>query len=86
MVAKVGEMQDKIQKKLKAGYQKLAGFETSTKGYEWFGSAPGHEALTSYGISQFSEMKALNLSFVDDQMISRSAQWLMSRRKNDSSG
>lgn len=42
-----------IEEKLKRGYEKLIGFETSTKGYEWFGKAPGHEALTAYGLAQF---------------------------------
>jgi hypothetical protein len=43
-------MEAEIRKNLEAGYKKLIGFETSQKGYEWFGDAPGHEALTSYGL------------------------------------
>ena len=40
-----------IMEKLKGGYEKLIGFETSSKGYEWFGKAPGHEALSAYGLA-----------------------------------
>lgn len=35
---------------LEEGYKRLLNFETSSKGYEWFGMAPGHEALTAYGL------------------------------------
>lgn len=44
-------MEKKILENLKLGYKKLISFETGTKGYEWFGKAPGHEALTSYGLA-----------------------------------
>lgn len=47
------EMEKSIKSKLEEGYKKLIGYETSSRGYEWFGSAPGHEALTAYGLSQF---------------------------------
>ncbi len=41
---------------LEEGYRRLLNFETSSKGYEWFGMAPGHEALTAYGLMQFHDM------------------------------
>jgi uncharacterized protein YfaS (alpha-2-macroglobulin family) len=81
----VDDMIADIKEKLEAGYKKLISFETSSKGYEWFGAAPGHEALTGYGIKQFSEMKDV-VSFVDDSTIKRNSDWLMSRRKGDGSG
>ncbi len=68
----------KAQEKLDAGYQRLIGFETEQKGYEWFGSTPPHEALTAYGLLQFNEMK--QVMDVDQKMIDRTAEWLMSRR------
>lgn len=74
-----------IEKNLKLGYDKLIGFETSQKGYEWFGTAPGHEALTSYGLKQFQEMSQV-VTFVDTSIISRNSEWLLNRRKNDGSG
>ena len=50
-MAKIDKMEEEIKANLKEGYTKLIGFETSTKGYEWFGTSPGHEALTGYGLS-----------------------------------
>ncbi|HXA00998.1 MAG TPA: MG2 domain-containing protein [Cytophagaceae bacterium] len=64
---------------LEKGYQRLSTFETKDKGYEWFGSAPGHEALTAYGLMQFSDMKRVG-GDVDQGMMDRTAKWLMSRR------
>lgn len=78
-------MEKKILKWLKEGYEKLISFETSSKGYEWFGESPGHEALTSYGLSQFNEMKEV-AGFVNDDAINRNTAWLMTRRKSDGSG
>eukprot|EP00356_Strombidium_inclinatum_P015526 CAMPEP_0170494050 /NCGR_PEP_ID=MMETSP0208-20121228/14413_1 /TAXON_ID=197538 /ORGANISM="Strombidium inclinatum, Strain S3" /LENGTH=44 /DNA_ID= /DNA_START= /DNA_END= /DNA_ORIENTATION= len=43
-------MTTEIKEKLDRGYKKLATFETVEKGYEWFGKAPGHEALSAYGL------------------------------------
>lgn len=67
---------------LEDGYRKLVGFETSERGYEWFGAAPGHEALTAYGLMEFTEMA--ELMPVDPEMLSRTREWLLARR--DGSG
>lgn len=69
----------KAKELLRDGYEKLVTFETNQKGYEWFGSAPGHEALTAYGLMQFNEYKKL-YSGVDETMINRTADWLLNRR------
>ncbi|MFN3166708.1 MAG: MG2 domain-containing protein [Phycisphaeraceae bacterium] len=68
----------KSREKLDAGYKRLISFETEKNGYEWFGSTPPHEALTAYGLLQFNEMK--QVMDVDQAMIDRTADWLMSRR------
>ena len=73
----------KAQEKLDKGYQRLIGFETEQDGYEWFGSTPPHEALTAYGLLQFNEMK--QVMDVDQKMIDRTADWLMSRRDGEGS-
>lgn len=57
-----------IMEKLKDGYDRLIGFETSSLGYEWFGEAPGHEALSAYGIAQFNDMNKV-VKFVDNQLL-----------------
>lgn len=67
---------------LKSGYKRLTTFETPEKGYEWFGGAPGHEALSAYGLMQFNEMKEVYPG-VDQEMIDRTAAWLMSRKDNN---
>ncbi len=69
----------KAENLLKRGYNRLIGFETPKKGYEWFGSAPGHEALTAYGLMQFVDMKSV-CNYVDEKMIDRTSEWLLSTR------
>jgi hypothetical protein len=64
---------------LNRGYKRLTTFEAPDKGYEWFGANPGHEGLTAYGIMEFTDMKKAG-GEVDQTMIDRSANWLMSHR------
>ncbi|MEI6817232.1 MAG: MG2 domain-containing protein, partial [Bacteroidota bacterium] len=66
-------------KLIDVGYKKLTSFETKEKGYEWFGGSPAHEALTAYGLMQFNDMKAV-YNNVDQKMIDRTAEWLITRR------
>ena len=64
---------------LDKGYKRLETFECSDNGYEWFGSNPPHEALSAYGLMQFSDYKKV-YDGVDNKMVDRTANWLMSRR------
>lgn len=64
---------------LDRGYKRLTTFETSQKGYEWFGQAPAHEGLTAYGIMEFVDMKKAG-GDVDQKMIDRTAEWLLSHK------
>lgn len=76
-----GVSPDKIKKSaelLEEGYKKLIGFESKNFGYEWFGGDPGHEALTAYGLMQFTEMS--RIMNVDQKMIDRTRDWLLARR------
>ena len=70
---------------MRDGYEKLVGFETETGGYEWFGKAPGHEALSAYGIAQFRDMQEV-VGFVDREAVERNLDWLESRRSKNGSG
>lgn len=63
---------------LDVSYKKLTGFESRTRGYEWFGADPGHEALTAYGLMQFTDMSQVRA--VDKEMLDRTRAWLLSRR------
>lgn len=64
---------------LDKGYNRLTTYETPKKGYEWFGGAPGHESLTAYGLMQFNDMVGV-YDGVNQEMINRTADWLMSRK------
>src|SRR5262249_28658209 len=73
---------EKARDLLEVSYKKLTGFESRTQGYEWFGGDPGHEALTAYGLMQFTDMSRVRA--VDKEMLDRTRAWLLSRR--DSKG
>ena len=70
---------ERASRLLERGYQRLVGFESKNRGYEWFGRSPAHEALTAYGLLEFADMKQV-FSAVDDNMIRRTAAWLKRRR------
>tara|TARA_R110002074_G_scaffold182410_3_gene347273 strand:- start:3231 stop:8240 length:5010 start_codon:yes stop_codon:yes gene_type:complete len=68
----------KARTMMASGYDRLVGYETSEDGYEWFGGAPAHEALTAYGLVQFVDMA--QVFDVDASMLERTRQYLMGRR------
>ncbi|MEO1483106.1 MAG: MG2 domain-containing protein [Myxococcota bacterium] len=74
-VAVMARASDLIEK----GYKRLVSFETEQKGYEWFGSTPAHEALTAYGVLEFTDMKRV-YGGVDDAMLTRTINYLEKRR------
>jgi hypothetical protein len=73
------ELVKRAQALLDAGLKRLTTFECKEKGYEWFGGDPGHEALTAYGLMEFTEMSTVTNN-VDPSMLVRTRAWLMSRR------
>ncbi|MEM7105001.1 MAG: MG2 domain-containing protein [Bacteroidota bacterium] len=64
---------------IKRGYKKLVSFESPSHGFEWFGGDPAHEGLTAYGLMEFLDMQKV-WSGVDQDMIDRTIEWLLSRR------
>jgi uncharacterized protein YfaS (alpha-2-macroglobulin family) len=68
---------------LERGYKRLVSFETTSKGYDWFGQAPAHEALSAYGLLEFIDMAQVYKG-VDQEMVQRTRAWLRSQR--DGSG
>ncbi len=82
-----GKANPEIEKKamgyLKRGYERLIGFETSENGFEWFGKTPAHEALTAYGLLEFTDMK--DFINVDEQMLARTKNFLLKRRDGQGS-
>jgi uncharacterized protein YfaS (alpha-2-macroglobulin family) len=63
---------------LERGYKRLSGFECKENGYEWFGADPAHEALTAYGLLEFTDMA--NVWDVDKKMLKRTREWLLGTR------
>ncbi len=66
---------------LQRGLARLVSFECKERGYEWFGGDPGHEALTAYGLLEFTDMA--EVMPVDRAMIERTRAWLLSRRDGE---
>ncbi|QSQ12611.1 alpha-2-macroglobulin family protein [Myxococcus landrumensis] len=66
------------REKLDRGHDRLVSFETKERGYEWFGEAPGHEALTAFGLLHFTDMKQVRP--VNAGMMERTRGWLMGQR------
>ena len=77
-----GKVNREIEKKalgyIERGYARLIGYETSQNGFEWFGNTPPHEALTAYGLLEFTDMK--DFVKVDERMLKRTKEFLLSRR------
>ncbi len=69
---------EKSGEKLEAGYNRLIGFECKGGGYEWFGNDPGHDALTAYGLLEFTDMAQVR--HVDPEMLARTRKWLLDQR------
>ncbi|NMO15900.1 MG2 domain-containing protein [Pyxidicoccus fallax] len=72
--ALVADARDKLER----GYRRLVGYETSEKGFEWFGENPGHEALTAFGLLHFMDMRQVR--DVDAAMLERTRAWLLQQR------
>ncbi len=72
------ELMTRASDLLDRGYKRLVGYECPEKGYEWFGGDPGHEALTAYGVMEFTDMAKVYP--VDAGMLERTRAWLLSRR------
>lgn len=75
------EIEKKALEYIRQGYKKLIGFETSKNGFEWFGNTPPHEALTAYGLLEFTDMK--EFIDVDEKMLERTKKFLLNRRDKE---
>lgn len=70
---------DRSRTLLDDGYRRLIGFECkTTKGYEWFGADPGHDALSAYGLLEFTDMALVRQ--VDAKMLADTREFLMKAR------
>jgi uncharacterized protein YfaS (alpha-2-macroglobulin family) len=70
---------DRSRTQLDAGYAKLIGFECkTTKGFEWFGADPGHDALSAYGLLEFTDMAIVR--DVDKSLLARTREFVLNSR------
>ncbi len=63
---------------LNRGYDRLRGFECKSGGFEWFGADPGHDALSAYGLMEFTDMSGVRA--VDSALLERTRGWLLAQR------
>lgn len=68
---------------ISAGYQRLLSYEVDGGGFEWFGNAPAHNVLTTYGLMEFSDMSSV--WYVDPAVIHRTQEWLVADQEPDGS-
>lgn len=64
---------------LRQGYERLTGYQVSAGGFETFGRGPGKEALSAYGLLQFTRMRKV-FPDVDPAMVERDAAFLLAAR------
>lgn len=77
------EVQMKAEQYINLGYQRLTTFEVPGGGFSLFGNNPPDRMLTAYGLMEFTDMARVHP--VDEAMIDRAAEWLLSQQKNDGS-
>ena len=83
------EVQMKAEQYINVGYQRLLSFEVKGEGrlpgggFSWFGEAPAHKVLTSYGLLEFRDMSRVHE--VDENVITRTQNWLVGLQEKDGS-
>jgi len=63
---------------LEVGYNKLIGYQVDAGGFETWGTGPGKEALSAFGLLQFADMREVYP--VADEILARDTDYLMSVR------
>ena len=77
------DVQMKAEQYINVGYQRLLSFEVKGGGFSWFGDAPAHKVLTSYGLLEFRDMSRVHQ--VDENVITRTQNWLAGLQQKDGS-
>jgi hypothetical protein len=73
-----GKLQVDRKQVLDAGYEILTQYQVGTGGFETWGSGPGKEALTAYGLLEFTDMD--RVYDVSPKLLTDSAQYLLDQR------
>src|SRR5207249_6545461 len=50
------QVEAKARQYVHLGYQRLVSFEVPGGGFDWYGRPPANEALTAYGLIEFTDM------------------------------
>lgn len=77
------EIRMKAEGYINLGYQRLVTFEVNGGGFSWFGEPPANKILTAYGLMEFKDMS--RVYEVDPNLITRTAEWLVSQQQPDGS-
>ncbi len=77
------EVELKAEEYINLGYQRLTTFEVAGGGFSLFGNPPADRMLTAYGLQEFADMARVHP--VDDALVRRAAEWLMSQQSGDGS-
>jgi hypothetical protein len=65
-------------KALQSGYDRLTGYQVPAGGFETWGSGPGKEALSAFGLLQFRDMQ--KVFPVADRVLDEDTKYLMAQR------
>jgi len=71
-------LRQKSAKALDVGYQKLTGYQVQAGGFETWGSGPGKEVLSAFGLLQFADMA--DVYPVNKKILERDAKYLLNQR------
>ena len=63
---------------LEVGYNKLSGYQVNAGGFETWGSGPGKEVLSAFGLLQFADMAEVYP--VDKSILSKDVDYLLGQR------
>lgn len=77
------DLQLQAESYIATGYQRLLTFEVDGGGFSLFGGAPAELFMTAYGLFQFTDMARVYP--VDEALLERTAQWLLSQQQADGS-
>jgi len=78
-------IQVEAERYINLGYQRLLSFEVQgyPGGFSLFGNPPPQTMLTAYGLMEFTDMS--EVSYVDPQLLGRTARFLFERQNNNGS-
>ena len=79
------ELEKKVLEYISSGYQKLLAYEVGNKsgGFSLYGHEPAETVLTAYGLMEFKDLSTVY--DVDENLITRTTEFLYGKQKSDGS-